>query len=416
MPKWMKMFDGRLDVEPPLSQEQLGKIPARRGVLCLLAAADEPILLTTAADIRARLRGRLAARQDDQRTRTADLRAVTRRILWKRATSHFEMDLLFLDRARTIWPDTYTSLLAWKPAWFVGVDFSEAYPYFTRTREVSWIDVERHDPHCRYFGPFPNGRWAQQFVESLQDAMDLCRHVKCLRLSPNGKRCAYAQIGKCLSPCDGTVSTDEYRSAVLEAAELAAGRREGLIGRLHEQMNRAADALEFEKAASIKTKLSRLADFDNKAFEFVAPAEQFRFILVQRADSTRRAKVFLVNIAGIVPAGVLDYPLKDAQLRRVLDRMAKVVGKPSRACADARWPIGLVTHYLFAAGPKRGAVVRWHDQLTPANLAAGIERASDCLGLGSRAGRDDKPAAPASPSCDPGGYDDGDCQGDSVTE
>jgi len=397
MPKWMKMFDGRLKVEPPLSQEQLGTIPARRGVLCLLGAVDEPILLTTAADVRARLRGRLAPRADDERTRTADLRSVTRQILWKLATSHFEMDLLFLDRARAIWPDTYASLLAWKPAWFIGVDFAEAYPYFARTREVSWGDVANCRAGCRYFGPFPNGRWAQRFVEALQDAMELCRHVQCLRQAPNGKRCAYAQIGKCLAPCDGTVSMDSYRQAVVEAGQLAAGRREGLVGRLREQMKQAAKRLEFEKAATIKTKLSRLADFDNEAFKFVAPAEKFRFIFVQRAGSTRRAKVFLVNIADVVPAGTLDYPLKDAQLRRVLGRMVKIASGPAQARPDARWRVGLAAHYLFASGPKQGAVLRWHDRMEPAELAAGIEQAVEPLGLGPRAKPDPEQATPPSP-------------------
>ena len=52
------MFDGRLDVAAPLSDEQLREIPTKRGVFLLTAEDERPILLTTAASIRSRLRGR----------------------------------------------------------------------------------------------------------------------------------------------------------------------------------------------------------------------------------------------------------------------------------------------------------------------------------------------------------------------
>ena len=56
--------DGRHDVDPPLSDEELSRIPARRGVMALLGPGGETVLLTTAADIRSPVRTRRRARSD----------------------------------------------------------------------------------------------------------------------------------------------------------------------------------------------------------------------------------------------------------------------------------------------------------------------------------------------------------------
>ena len=106
-------FDGRLEVQPPLGDEQLSQIPARRGVMALLGPEGQTILLTTAADIRSRLRHRLQERPEGERKKTADLREVTRQILWRLAASHFEADLHFLELAEAIYGRRYPSLLAW---------------------------------------------------------------------------------------------------------------------------------------------------------------------------------------------------------------------------------------------------------------------------------------------------------------
>ena len=92
-------FDARLAVSPPVTDEQLREIPARRGVVLLTRgeAGDEaPIVMITAASMRSRTRTRLAesAQEADAptRKRDADLREITGAIWYKRCESHFETD------------------------------------------------------------------------------------------------------------------------------------------------------------------------------------------------------------------------------------------------------------------------------------------------------------------------------------
>jgi excinuclease UvrABC nuclease subunit len=375
------LFDAAAQVVWPLSDEQLAAVPAKRGVFCLLADDDRPIVLLTGADIRARLRARLAQREPAERKKTADLREITRTILWKLATSHFETDLLYLELARTIWPAEYTGMLAWRAPWFVHVDPRDKYPHLDAAREV----LGRQG---RYIGPFADGKSAQRFVETVQDAFGLCRHLRCLRLAPNAPPCAYAQMGKCVSICDGTMSLDDYRALVARAADFAAGDRQRTIAELTAEMKAAAAELRFERAAALKTLLGRLGELDKPAYEHVRPVERFRFILVQQGESSRAAKVFLAAGGTIASGPPLPYPPDQQHCAAALAAMADLdrhVASAPLPSGDeltvARQRMGLVAGYLFSGELKRGLMLPWEPTTAPGDLAAATHSAAKLLHL-----------------------------------
>jgi len=372
-----RKFQDHLGVHPPLTDEQLGAIPAKRGVFLLSAADGRAILLATAASIRGRLRGRLEEPGDPRRTRSADLRAITRTLHWRLAGGHFEMDWAYLEIARSIWPDSYPKLLSWRPAWFVRVDCDDPYPHFTRTRDGS---IEAGQT----LGPFETGRSAQQFIDVVQDAFDLCRDPQCLRRSPSGERCTYGQMGRCLCPCDGSISMDAYRRTVRAAAEFALGPRDEHLRRLRERMRRASAELKFERAAAIKGRLDRLAELDAPEFRYVAPGEDFRFLLVQPSGSRLKAKVFLVDHGAVAEGRSLDWPLVKRQLAGAIRRMERFVAagaRRGRGDPVERWRMGLVARCLFSSERRRGLVLRYAPGLAPAELAAAIVSSSSALGL-----------------------------------
>ena len=408
------MFDASLEVAPGLDDAQLLAIPAKRGVLALAAANDQPILLLTAADLRARLRTRLSEPVEAVRRKSADLREITRKILWKLSPGHFETDLNYLELARAIWPQTYTGLLAYKPPWMVHVDAAEKFPHFVRTREVTsrgGLGGNARRPSLAaasrlvespaatggggqgwpppiteggglHLGPFESGQGADKFIQAVEDAFDLCRDYQCLRASPHGQPCAYLQMGRCVGPCNGTISLEEYRGIVARAAAFAQGERAPFAQELQARMKEAAARLQFEKAGVLKSRLERLEEFNAPRYRFVAPLEQFRFILVQSGAGRKRLDVFLVNGPAVMKAAALDYPLVEAQVGQTLATMADLAAKPAGEIDEAGlWRMGLVAHYLLGGPQRAGAIARWKPGLVAGELTAAIEARAEELHL-----------------------------------
>lgn len=371
--KWAKLFDASLAVHPPLGPEALAEIPAKRGVFLLAGEGGGPVLLATAADIRARVRHRLAGGEQVS-ARRADLREVAAALWWKLADSHFETDWQYLRLARAIYPDTYPALLSFQPAWFVHVDPDEAAPAFRRSKEV-------FARAGQFLGPFPDKHAAQRFIERLVDGFDLCRNEQILRRAPRGSPCAYAQMGRCRAWCDGSAPMDEYRRLLGRACEYAAGDRQEFHRAIAAEMRRLSGRREYERAAACKARLDRLAELEADAFAHVADARRFRYLYVQPGARAGEAKVFLVDRGRIKLAGTLSYPPQAKQLARVLRATGSFLAKQRPPGRGEREGIGLVTHYLFGAAERRGLPIRWQENLTPDALAERIESAAAALKL-----------------------------------
>jgi len=367
---WTERFDGHLAVRPPLGPAELAELPARRGVFLLLGPKGQPVLLATAASIRARVGFRLAA-GDERAGRRADLRGVTAGVMWKLADSHFETDWQFLELARAIYPDTYRDLLALRPPWFVRVAPGRRLPTFRRVRGV----VGRG----RYFGPFPHARAASRFVEILQDVFGLCRSERLLE--QGGRGCVYAQMGRCPAPCRGGPAAEAYRGLVERACRCAEGDRESAGRWLTEQMQRFSAARQYEQAGKCRARLERLEELAGQEFGHVASAERFQFLLFQRGPGSRAVKAFLADRGAIALACVLEYPPAPAALRALLAAMEEFT-QARRAWGPVEQDgMALLCRYLFASPERRGLAVRYDPALSPEALAGSIEQAAASLKL-----------------------------------
>jgi excinuclease UvrABC nuclease subunit len=328
---------------------------------------------------------RLDEPQDDQLKKTADLRKITTSVSWKLSGSSFEADLCLLEIARTLWPDKYADQIHWKPPWFVHIDLGEKYPHFYRSRKLP-------GPPVRSFGPFVKGTDAEGFVIALRDAFDLCRDQRNLARSPDAQRCSYGQMNRCLPLCDGTVDRQRYLRAISEAIDFASGRRDMLAGRLRAEMKRAAGELEFERAAAIKIRLSRLDEFEKTAFKYVRPVEEFKFLAAQPGRGKRYLRVFAINGGSIPAAASLKYPFKTnpdklasryagTEIEALVAQMQIIASDEPKVDDASALRMGLVARYIFSGPKRRGLIVRWFDKMEPPWLAARIRAVADDLNL-----------------------------------
>lgn len=107
-----------------------------------------------------------------------------------------------------------------------------------------------------YFGPFSSGSAVRQTLELINRTFKL---RKCKNPSKNlGRPCLNYQMGVCLGVCSGTVSPEEYLETIREVILVLKGRTVSLLKKLREDMQAAAEAEAYEKAAEIRDRIFSL--------------------------------------------------------------------------------------------------------------------------------------------------------------
>jgi excinuclease ABC subunit C len=142
-----------------------------------------------------------------------------------------------------------------KPRYNVLLRDDKTYPYLKLTREpwprVVFTRRIRNDG-AEYFGPYLPGGLARRAVKLVQKLFG----VRVCRIEIDGslpRPCLYWDTKRCLGPCvAGLTTRAEYDSAVEGARLFLAGRIEPLARRLRGEMEAAAAALEFERAARLR--------------------------------------------------------------------------------------------------------------------------------------------------------------------
>ena len=319
-----------------------GRVPAAWCVYLLGDAAGRPVQLLCVKNLRASLRRRLGGPQaGDGSSRRVDYAAVVRTISWTRVDSDFEQDVVYLEAARRLFPETYAAVLGFRPAWFVEIDPTAAHPRFVRT----------HEPHgdARAFGPLAEKGAAQKLAHAVEELFDLCRDPAALVAAPAGP-CQWRQMGKCVGPCDGTVSLPAYRALIAHAADvLGDPDRAALDAQL--RMRHAAAAQEYESAAGIKAFSEKLAGLRSGNARHVRPVGQFRFLAVMRGRREGSAKLFAVRPGEVVGVCCLREAATrksvDPAVRAALAALGEGENLPVVLDAAGRERVSLVTHHLF---------------------------------------------------------------------
>jgi excinuclease ABC subunit C len=109
----------------------------------------------------------------------------------------------------------------------------------------------------RYFGPFPSATSVRETVYTLQKLFRL-RPCRDTFFAHRDRPCLQYQIKRCTAPCVGLISEADYARDVGNAVRLLEGRGDELARELGTEMERAAEALEFERAARLRDQISAL--------------------------------------------------------------------------------------------------------------------------------------------------------------
>lgn len=148
-----------------------------------------------------------------------------------------------------------------RPRYNVVLRDDKSYPYIYADLDQTFPRLRFHrgarTGKGRYFGPFPNAGAVRTTLNLLQKLF-LIRQCEDSFFANRSRPCLQHQIGRCTAPCVGLIDAASYQADVRHAVLFLEGRDEEVAGYLVKQMEQAAEALEFERAARIRDQIENL--------------------------------------------------------------------------------------------------------------------------------------------------------------
>ncbi len=329
-------------------------LPTRPGVVAFEGRDASTILLAATGDMRRFARSRLGLDPDAPPTR-ADLRGVTARLVATRVGASFEGDVVYLREARRRLPATYRAGLDARRAWCVLLDPDAPTPTWRKFDAAATGGTDEPRAIGVVIGPASDKDAAGRLGEALDDLYDLCRYPRELERAPKGQACAYKEMGRCGGACDGSESMDAYRARARDAAGFVSRPVKLGVSTLEGEMTRAAEAKDFERAASLRDRVGRARRVGGKGLKWVRRLDRLHVLAVQPSPRRGWARLFRFDGRGVEAIGDASGSIDLAGAGDVLERVLSI-DRPTPdepLCLEQGETLGLLAQHMYH--PRRGS-------------------------------------------------------------
>jgi excinuclease ABC subunit C len=268
-------------------KERYPSIPTKPGVYLMKDAHGEVIYVGKAVHLRNRVRSYFHAS-------STDYTGKVRRLVSELTDIEFiitdsEVEALILESHL---------IKKHRPRFNVRLKDDKRYPYI----KISWQDdyptvfITRRmvQDGGKYYGPYTS-------VSAVHQTLDLLRrlfpYLTCKReITGHDKRpCLYYHIKRCLGPCIGAVSEEEYRAMIQRICLFLEGKTEEIVADLMAQMQDAAAQLQFEKAAERRDLILAIEQVTERQKIVLMSAKDWDVVAFARDDGMACVQVFFVR-------------------------------------------------------------------------------------------------------------------------
>ncbi len=148
-----------------------------------------------------------------------------------------------------------------RPPYNILLRDDKSYPYIfiSNTHDYPAIQFQRgrKRKQGRYFGPFPSGGAVRESLNLLQKIFRI-RQCEESFFKNRSRPCLQHQINRCSAPCVELITSERYAEDIRHAMMFLEGKNRTINKELAEQMEQAATALEFERAAMLRDQIISL--------------------------------------------------------------------------------------------------------------------------------------------------------------
>ncbi len=185
-----------------------------------------------------------------------------------------------------------------RPKYNVVLRDDKHYPYVRITLQEDWPRVEiarRIAPDgARYFGPFSDTGSVRRTMDTLNRMFP---YILCTKeiTETDPRPCLYFYINRCVAPCIGAVSKEDYRALMDRVVRFMEGKTEAVLKELRRDMEASAGRLEFEQAAALRDRLRAAERVVEQQAVTTSHRVDFDVVGLARDETRACAQVFFLR-------------------------------------------------------------------------------------------------------------------------
>lgn len=269
-------------------QHQLKILPDKPGVYIMKNSLGEVIYVGKAKVLKNRVRQYF----QNSKNHSEKVRAMVKNIAeFEYIVTDSEMEALILE---------CNLIKKYSPRYNIALKDDKFYPFIkiTTNEDFPRVYVTRNfaKDGNRYFGPYTNGTAVYEVMGLIKKLFPLRTCKKAIVEGGEPTRaCLNYHINLCKAPCAGYISKDEYWEMIDEIINILNGTDTSIIKNLKLEMEKAAEELEFEKAAKIRDRILAIELISEKQKMFTVKEGDEDFIDLYTDEKDGCAQVFFVR-------------------------------------------------------------------------------------------------------------------------
>jgi excinuclease ABC subunit C len=263
----------------------LQTMPLAPGVYRMLDAKGEALYVGKARSLKKRVVAYTQPARLPERLRLMVSNTAAMEIV----TTHTEAEALLLEA---------NLIKRLKPRFNIVLRDDKSYPWLMLTEDHAFAQIAKHrgarTRKASYYGPFASAWAVNQTVTAMQRVF-LLRSCADTVFANRTRPCLLHQIRRCSAPCVGRISQADYAGLVAQARAFLSGRAATVQQELAREMEQAAGALEFERAAAIRDRIRGLTHVQGSGIINPASLNDADVIAVWQTAGQSCVQVFFIR-------------------------------------------------------------------------------------------------------------------------
>ena len=224
-------------------EEQLKMLPDKPGVYIMHDVDDKIIYVGKAVNLKNRVRSYF--RKTDKTERIKRMVSLIDHFEYIVVDNEAEALILECNLIKKNRPKFNVLLKDDKTYQYIKVDVKSDYPNVVITRKII-------NDGSKYFGPYANPGAAKEMVDFIKQKYKI---RQCRNFRSETRACLNYHINRCLGPCMGYISKEDYRKQIDEIIDILDGKVDKVLKDLEQQMLEESKKMNFEKAAYIRDRM-----------------------------------------------------------------------------------------------------------------------------------------------------------------